>query len=251
MSTALSESKNFYQIYKNTKYSVVLVCRTAKPEALHRLIAASQRCLPHYKNNERSTHIMLNTTTTILKASAAAALVVGLSACASSKSILPNSNNATKSPWATYADAKVAFDRIDTKTTKEALVVLGFDPAAMPNTRNLNYVDVVNLFGASFRIEDLPTGIKKCVRAREACNGYVIRSQNIKNKRNGNVAADLFGFSKQTQTTGWEFSATLVMVNNTVVYKLWNGTPVVDSTNRERNPLGPMQSLGDAIPAPF
>ena len=198
---------------------------------------------------------MLSTKTTFIKATAASlavlAMAASISGCASSKAILPGSNNATKSPWSSYSDAKVAFDRIDTKTTKEALVVLGFDPAAVPNTRILNYVDVVNLFGASFRIEDLPDGIKKCVKARESCSGYVIRSQNIKNKRNGNVAADLFGFSKQTQTTGWEFSATLVMVDNTVVYKLWNGTPVVDSTNRENNPLGPMQNLSGAIPKPF
>ena len=194
---------------------------------------------------------MLTITTNTLKASTAIVLVALLGACASSTNILPNSSNVSKSSWNNYAEAKAAFDRIDTKTTKEALVILGFDPAVLPNARVLNYVDVVNLFGASFRIEDLPTGVKACVKAREGCVGYVIKSQNLRSKRNGNVAADLFGFKKQTQTTGWEFSATLVLVNGTVAYKLWNGTPVVDTTNRESNPLGPMQSLGGMIPKPF
>ncbi len=182
-----------------------------------------------------------------LKAGAALALVVGLSAC----TVLPSSGNITASPWADYHSAKAAFDRIDTNTTKEALVILGFDPEKVPNTRLLNYVDVVNLFGSSFNHEALPEGVKRCVKARDACQGYLIRSQNIKNQRDGNVASDLFGFKKRTTTRGWEFSATLVLVNNTVTYKLWNGTPSIESTSRESNPLGPMQSLSGLIPKPF
>jgi hypothetical protein len=187
---------------------------------------------------------------TKLLVGAMVALGMLTSGCATS-TLLPSSNNVTKSPWASYTDAKEAFDRIDTKTTKEALVVLGFDPAALPNTRLLNYVDVVSSFGSAFRLEDLPEGVKACVKAREACQGYAITSRNIKNQRNGNAALDLFGFGKRTQTTGWEFSATLVLVDNVVAYKLWNGTPKVDSVNSERNPLGPMQSLGGMIPKPF
>lgn len=185
--------------------------------------------------------------TTTLKASTAAVLVMMLSGC----TVLPSSGTTTPSPWASYADAKAAFDRIDTNTTKEALVILGFDPATLSNTRNLNYVDVVNLFGSSFRAEDLPKGVKECVAARDSCQGYVIRSQNIKNQRDGNIATDLFGFKKHTTTTGWDFNATLVLVNGKVAYKLWNGTPTINTTSRENNPLGPMQSLSGIIPKPF
>jgi hypothetical protein len=185
--------------------------------------------------------------TNVMKASAALALVLTLNGC----TVLPSSGTTTPSPWASYADAKAAFDRIDTNTTKEALVILGFDPATLSNTRNLNYVDVVNLFGSSFRAEDLPKGVKECVAARDSCQGYVIRSQNIKNQRDGNIATDLFGFKKHTTTTGWDFNATLVLVNGKVAYKLWNGTPTINTTSRESNPLGPMQSLSGVIPKPF
>ena len=191
------------------------------------------------------------TQTTTQKASAGLALVALLTSTLAGCTVLPSSNTNTPSSWANYAEAKAAFDRIDTSTTKEALVILGFDPASLPNTRVLNYVDVVNLFGSSFRLEDLPKGVKECVSAREACQGYVLRSQTIKNQRDGNVASDLFGFKKHTTTRGWEFSATLVLVNNKVAYKLWNGTPSIETTSRETNPLGPMQSLGGIIPQPF
>lgn len=165
--------------------------------------------------------------------------------------VLPNSTNVSKSPWATYDEAHKAFYTINTDTDRSELVALGFDPAALPNTRQLNYVDVVNLFGASFKLDDLPPGVKACVAARDACQGYVIRTQNFNSKRDGNIPADLLGFRKRTRTTGWEFSATLVLVNDTVVYKLWNGTPNVESLNHETNPLGPMQNLSGIIPKPF
>jgi hypothetical protein len=194
----------------------------------------------------KGAQIMAHTLST-LRLMAAATSLLALQAC----TVLPSSSSVTASPWANYAEAKQAFDRIDTSTTKEALVILGFDPAALANTKQLNYVDIVNLFGSAFRLEDLPKGVKTCVEARETCNGYIIRSQNIKNKRDGNIPADLFGFRKQTSTSGWEFNATLVLVNNTVVYKLWNGTPNIESTNKESNPLGPMQSLDGIIPTPF
>ncbi len=166
--------------------------------------------------------------------------------------VLPQSTNVTKSPWAGYADAKAAFDKVEQgKTTKTELRGLGLSPDLVPNARALNYVDVVNLFGASFRLEDLPAGIRKCVDAREGCHAYVIRAQNVQNKREGNIPADLFGFKKRVKTTGWEFSATLVLVHDTVTYKLWNGTPTLESTTNENNPLGPMQSMGGLIPKPF
>lgn len=183
----------------------------------------------------------------ILSASVATLLVGAIGGC----TVLPSSGTNTQSPWKSYTEAKAAFDRIDTSTTKEALVILGFDPAALPNTRNLNYVDVVNLFGSSFRAEDLPQGVKDCVAARDGCQGYVLRSQHIKNQRDGNIATDLFGFKKHTTTTGWDFNATLVLVNGKVAYKLWNGTPTISTTSRENNPLGPMQSLSGIIPKPF
>jgi hypothetical protein len=137
-----------------------------------------------------------------------------------------------------------------TSTTRAQLTASGFSPEHLANTKLLNYVDVVNLFGSAFRLDDLPPGVKSCVAAREACQAYIVSAQNIKAKREGNVATDLFGFGKLTRTTGWEFQATLVLVNDVVVYKLWKGTPSIETTERQRTPLGPMQNLGGVIPKP-
>jgi hypothetical protein len=175
-----------------------------------------------------------------------------LTGCSTVTAILPVSQTATQSPWEDYTDAKTSFERIRVgKTSTAELVRLGFDPNTLPNTRVLNYVDVVNLFGASFKLQDLPAGVRKCVSARDTCQGYVIRAQNIKNKREGNIAVDLLGFGKKTRTTGWEFSVSLVLVGDTVTYKLWNGTPTLESTTTDSNPLGPMQNMAGAIPKPW
>lgn len=169
-----------------------------------------------------------------------------------SMGVLPQSSNASQMPWQTYQDAQVAYEAVKVGASSEAdIKSLGFDPAKVPNIKILNYVDVVNLFGPAFRIEDMPDGIKTCVKAREGCTAFAVRAQNVQNKRDGNFAADLLGFQKHTTTVGWEFNATLVLVGNKVVYKLWNGTPDIKASSREFNPLGPMQNMSGIIPKPF
>jgi len=172
-----------------------------------------------------------------------------LSACGS---VLPSSVNKSQSKWETFEDAKGAFDTVKVGLTTDAdLRHLGFDAEAMPNIRIINYVDVAGLFGSAFTPKNLPDGVKTCLDAKETCFAYVARVQNISAKRNGNVAMDLFGFGKQTHTTGWEMQATLVLVNKTVVYKMWSGTREIDSYEKQRTPLGPMQNLGFIFPKPF
>ncbi|RYG60685.1 MAG: hypothetical protein EON60_06220 [Alphaproteobacteria bacterium] len=169
------------------------------------------------------------------------------SACA----VLPSTDNTSKSNWASYDEAHSAYTSVAlAKTTRKELQKLGFTPDNTPNVRILNYVDVGNLFGSAFRPEDLPVGVRQCFDAQDACVGYVVAVRNVKNARNGNVAADLLGFRKHTLTTGFEFQATLVLVDGRVVYKMWNGTPSVERTERQSTPLGPMQSLSGIIPKP-
>ena len=180
------------------------------------------------------------------------AIVMTLSSMVAGCSVLPSTATSSKSKWATYEDAHKAYDTVVVdKTTRDDLQFLGFTPDGNANVRILNYVDVGNLFGSSFRPEDLPLGVKTCFAAQDGCSGYVVVVRNINNKRDGNVAADLFGFRKHIHITGFEFQATLVLVNNKVVYKLWNGTPAVESFEKQSTPLGPMQNLGGIIPKPF
>jgi hypothetical protein len=167
-------------------------------------------------------------------------------------SVLPTTVTKSQSQWQSYSDAKLAFDgTVLDQTTNGDLRVLGFTPEGGANVRVLNYVDVVNLFGSAFRLEELPGGVKRCVDAREKCLAYIVKVQNIKAKREGNVPIDLFGFGKRTHTSGWEFQATLVLVDGKLVYKLWNGTPAIDTFEKQTTPLGPMQNLGGAVSGRF
>jgi hypothetical protein len=191
------------------------------------------------------THAHPNLNACKLLAVGALALLAGCTA------VLPTTTNTSKLPWREYTDAKNAFDGIEVNNaTRKHLLDAGFNPDSMANSKLLNYVDVVNLFGSAFKLEDLPEGVKTCVDARDACKAYVVTAQNIKAKREGNIATDLFGFGKLTRTTGWEFQATLVLVNDKVVYKLWKGTPAIETTERHRTPLGPMQNMSGIIPKP-
>ena len=193
------------------------------------------------------THLMTRMT--------AVMMAVWLAGCASSPGmpgVLPENSNKSQMPWATYAEGQTAYDAVKIgASTLSDIKTLGFDPAKVPNIKVLNYVDVVNLFGPAFKMEDMPAGIKTCVAAKEGCTAYAVRATHVKNKRDGNIAADLLGFQKHTTTIGWEFTATLVLVNDKVVYKLWNGTPDIKASSREFNPLGPMQNMSGMIPKPF
>jgi hypothetical protein len=187
---------------------------------------------------------LINTTT-------AATIVAALALLAGCASVLPSSTNKSQVKWESYGAAKDAFDAVfEDKTTEKDLRVLGFNPDATPNTKILNYVDVVNLFGSSFKPEQLPEGVKKCVVATYNCFAYVVQVQNSHNKQEGSTIANLFGFRKNTHTTGWNFQATIVLVNKVVAYKLWTGTPEIESVENNVTPLGPMQNLGFLIPKP-
>jgi hypothetical protein len=183
----------------------------------------------------------------VLGTVAAALLLAG---CAST--VLPGSTSKTQTQWPDYEAAKASYDKIKVgAATEEDVHALGFDPAKIPNVKLINYVDVVNIFGASFRMDDLPSGIRACVSAREDCRGYAIVVRDVQSQRDGNIPADLLGFQKNIHTTGWEFNTTIVMVDGKVVYKLWNGTPDINSRSHEFTPLGPMQNMGGIIPKPF
>lgn len=162
--------------------------------------------------------------------------------------VLPSTTSKSQSSWKDYQHAKETFDLVKLEqTSKRDLKTLGFGNEQAPNTKILNYVELVNLFGSAFKLDDLPKGVRECVAARDSCFAYIVSAQNIKAKRNGNVVADLFGFRKNTHTTGWEFKATLVLVNDKVVYKLWSGTPDIETFENSVTPLGPMQNMSGLI----
>ncbi|MFZ2619379.1 MAG: hypothetical protein WAX89_00700 [Alphaproteobacteria bacterium] len=188
--------------------------------------------------------------TNILKKLTMLAAATLLGACASA--VLPSGQSQSISPWKTFGEAKNAYDSITPHHTMRAdLHKLGYDPGTVPNLSIFNYVDIMNKFGSVMDKNDLPDGMQSCLKARDNCTGYVARVQNLNHQRIGSVPKDLLGFGQKTMTTGWAFESTIVMVGDTVVYKLWSGTPDIETYEKKSTPLGPLQQLGGAIPKPF
>jgi hypothetical protein len=173
-------------------------------------------------------------------------VAVILSGCAA---LLPGGRQETVAPWNSFEEAKAAYDRIEPYVSRLSdLHNLGYDPKQTPNVAILNYSQVVKTAvpQASFSIEDQPQGIRDCIRAENRCIGYSLEQSQIKRKRVGNFFLDFLNFDRETLITGWRFSALVVVIDGTVVYKQWSGQPMVRQVDRSRNPLGPFQSAGDA-----
>jgi len=176
----------------------------------------------------------------------AIAMVWLLAGCSS---LLPSGTTVKKSPWKTFDEAKLSFDKITLdKTTADELAQLGFDPHSTPNIAILSYLDVRRLFNYEMdRNEFYHEGVNSCIKARESCQAYDVEIEDIRKKRVGNFWLDLFVIKRQEQTTGWRFRALILLVDNQVVYKLWSGNPMLNETKAKKNPLGPIQDMGSSL----
>lgn len=176
-------------------------------------------------------------------------LVICLAATAAC-SILPTTTETADSPWESFDEAKAAYDSIvPRQTTKAELTGLGYDPLETPNVRVLSYIDLIQRFLPREAIapESLDPDLRACIEAREDCWGYEVAPSVIDRQREGNVALDIFGFRRETVTTGWRFSAVVVLMEDLVVYKIWDGTPKIREQKVETKPLGPLQELDKII----
>lgn len=175
-------------------------------------------------------------------------LVVAVTGC--SNGVLPSSRNVVDSRWSNFADAKVAFDQIELyQTTADDLNDIGFGPHSASNIRILNYLELTATFmpNPAIGFDDLDSGIRECLKAKTSCEGYRVNILEIDKKRQGNAMLDLFNFRRRTHSWGWEFDALLVLKSNVVVYKIWGGTPNINKTDSNKNPLGPLQKMPGAV----
>jgi hypothetical protein len=169
-----------------------------------------------------------------------AALVL-LTGCSS---LLPSSKEDTISSWHGFEQAKAAYDQITPGSSRAELKDLGFDVANSPNVEVLSYVDLAGKF-QTIPMSELAPGLQECLRSREDCQAYVYDLRRLRAKRVGKFWPDFLNFRRKTDSTGWRFSALLVMVNDRVTYKLWSGTPKIEIYKEDRNPLGPLQGAGN------
>jgi len=173
-----------------------------------------------------------------------------LSLLAGCSSMLPNSNTITQSPWASYREAQLTFDKIiPGQTTNSELHDLQLDPEANPNITILNYADVLQRFvpNASISMADLDGGVRECISAKTLCRGYSVAQKSVVKNREGNFFADVLGFHRETRTTGWSFNGLILMKDGVVIYKLTGGQPQIAEHENVKNPLGPVMGLGQKL----
>ena len=164
--------------------------------------------------------------------------------------LLPRSQESTSSPWQTYQEAQLAFDRlVPGETTAVELREMSLDPSTNPNITILNYSDVLRRFLAnqSISIVDLDQGVRECVAAKTSCKGFEVNQKILDKQRHGNFWLDLLGFKRHTHTNGWSFAGLILLKDGVVVYKLTGGQPAISQDENANNPLGPVQAVGNKL----
>lgn len=162
--------------------------------------------------------------------------------------LLPRGDVKVEGPWKSFEDAQQTFDRIvPYQTTVADLKALKLDPASQPNITLLNYSDVLRRFvpGNLASLDELDDGVRECLRAKTACQGYEIVQKSIQRKRIGSFWADFLNFKRETDVSGWSFNGVLLIKDGVVIYKLTGGQPLIREEERNRNPLGPLQGAGE------
>lgn len=176
----------------------------------------------------------------------AAALTLALGGCASD--VLPRTEQTQAGPFETYEMAEIGYRVIQPGVTDTAkLRELGIDPRTTPNLRVLNYTEIMRLFlpNDTVALRDLDPAVQGCLGAKGACIGYLLTPGATRTQRTGAVSLDMLGIHRQTEETGWAATILLLLVDDVVVYKLWSGTPRIEESRSETNPLGPAQDLSD------
>ena len=177
-------------------------------------------------------------------AAACAALLIG--GCAD---LLPRTHAEVRSPWASFEEAQKAVERVQAgRTTSAELRAAGIDPFASPNVQLLSYSDVLLRFPIAGGLDHLDEGLSVCLRAGKTCTGYAINVRDMKRDRVGPFWPDALGFRREVEVTGWSFNALLLLVDDRVVYTLYGGQPKVREHELAKQPLGPLQNLGDLVP---
>lgn len=178
------------------------------------------------------------------------AILLALLLCLASgcSGLLPVAKSTDESRWDSFDQVKASFDQvIPLETKKKDLQQLGFDPYQTSNIQIHNYLAIISKFmpNTNITMADLPPGLGRCVKAKDSCVAYELKLENLKNQRHGNLFLDLLRFKRQAHQTGWRFSAFIVLVDDLVVYKLWDGQPRIEAEVYKKNPLGPLQEPAD------
>ena len=176
---------------------------------------------------------------------------LALAALAGCSSLLPKAQSQVASPWKSFDEARDAIEAIvPDRTTVADLKASGIDPYTSPNVQLLSYSDILLRFpmNGGLGSEGLDRGLRACLDAGKSCSGFSISVQDIQRDRTGPFWPDALGFRRVTDVSGWTFNALILVIGERVVYTLYGGQPLVRQQEVSRQPLGPVQNLGEALP---
>ena len=176
------------------------------------------------------------------------ALAALLGGCAAG-GLLPDASVAVRAGFDDFDAARSAFERIEPyRTTLDDLKGLGFDTATS-NVRLIGYPDIVGRLApnSALSLEQLDPGIRDCILARLECRAYEFQLGNETRVRTGSFVLDWFNFKRTTEVKGWRFDALVAVRKGVVLFRNYGGAPNNERTEREFNPLGPLQGIGDSV----
>ena len=93
--------------------------------------------------------------------------------------------------------------------------------------------------------------MRGCINAKERSRAFELILRNDNKKRYGNLFLDILGFKRLTHETGWEFDGLILLDDDTVVYKLSSGQPLISREDRDVRPLGPLQEIEGSFASVF
>jgi hypothetical protein len=166
--------------------------------------------------------------------------------------MLPSSREVTASGsgWQKYEDAEKTFASIvPGKTTVAELKSLSLDPATNPSVAVLHPWQVRQRFipNPLVTLDDLDTGVRECVTAREQCKAYEVNYVSTQTRRNGNAALDLLKMYRETHTAGFRFNGLILVKGGIVIYTLTAGQPHIHQVEEKQDMLGPVQALASKL----
>ncbi|TAK88759.1 MAG: hypothetical protein EPO09_17705 [Aquabacterium sp.] len=176
-------------------------------------------------------------------------LMLLLTACGS---LLPRGSTESQSGFASFESARDAIERVKPyETTVAQLKDLGFDVQASANVRQIPYPEVVARLAPnpSVPLAMLDPGIRDCIEARQLCRAYEFSFGRQNSYREGSFWADFLNFRRRTEITGWRFQGLIVARDGVVLFRNYGGEPQIKQTERQSNPLGPLQPAGEAAGA--
>ena len=163
--------------------------------------------------------------------------------------MLPRENVENLSTFESFEAARGAIERIvPYQTTVTDLKALGFDVSDSGNVVQIPYPGLINRLVPDPNTPQaaLDPGIRDCIAARDACRAYEFRMGHLYRKRDGGFWADFFNFRRVTAISGWRFEGLIVVRDGVVLFRNFGGEPRIERSELQVNPLGPLQSGGEA-----